>query len=117
VIGLIHKADAYRPTTTTGDYNESKLTYPDIPSFKGVKCRFSTLSTADRERLQAIGGSVSRVGSVRVIFDASSGHYAPEVLDRLERGSDTWEIVEVIDIDQREIEIEAIAVKAEGIIG
>ena len=113
MIGLKHKCDLYRPTATTGALNEAVYSLPDNPTRQDVRCRISSLSLDDREKLQSFGASISQVGAVRVMFDGAEDILANDVVDHK---GERWKIIGVEDVDQRGVVLETYAVTAMGVI-
>ena len=113
MIGLGHLVNLYRPTPSTNAYNETTYGYPATPTKANVQCRLSSLSLEDREKLRALGSALSEVGAKRIMF---AGSEDVRVKDRIEHGTDIWEIIGIEDVDRRGIVLETFAVSAAGVI-
>jgi len=113
MIGLTHKCDLYRPTATTGALNEAVYSLPDDPTRQDVRCRISSLSLEDREKLQAFGASISQVGAMRIMFAGEEDILVDDVIDH---DGKRWKIIGVEDVDQRGVVLETYAVTAMGVI-
>lgn len=113
MIALEHLVDLHRPSTSTSALNEAVYAYSPTPTREDVKCRISSFSLEDRERLQALGSAFSGAGGNRIMFDGSED---VQVKDRVTDGTTVWEIVGIEDVDHRGIVLETLAVIAKGVV-
>jgi len=114
LIGLNIKVDIYRPVTTTDTgWNVDELSYSDIPTYRNVRARISTLRAEQKASLQAIGTSVSTTAAHGVFFNAGQD---VQIKDHITHNGKTYEVVAIDDMDKNGQHLEGVIVFWEGVV-
>ena len=114
MIGLNIKVDIYRPVSTTDTgWNVDELSYSDIPTFRNVRARISTLRAEQKASLQAIGTSVSTTAAYGVFFNVGQD---VQIKDHITYNGKTYEVVAIDDMDKNGQHLEGIVVFWEGVV-